>query len=145
MDAIRIRGLDHVVLRVADLERSLGFYRDMLGCPVVRERDSGLTQLKAGSAMIDLVALDSKAGRSGGAGPGREGRNMEHFALNLKEFDEAAIRAHLKTFGVEVKKSGRRFGAEGYGPSVYFDDPDGNEVELKGPSEPGTARGGGGD
>ena len=130
MGAIRIRGLDHVVLRVADLERSLGFYRDMLGCAVVRESDSGLTQLQAGSAMLDLVALDSKAGRSGGAGPGREGRNMEHFALNLEEFDEAAIRAHLKTFGVEVKKSGRRFGAEGYGPSVYFDDPDGHRLQL---------------
>ena len=143
MDAIRIRGLDHVVLRIAELERSLRFYRDVLGCVVVRQSDSGLTQLQAGRAMIDLVRLDSEMGRRGGEGPGRTGRNMEHFALNLEDFDEAAIRAHLKAHGVEVKKSGRRFGAEGYGPSVYFDDPDGNEVELKGPAEPGTAGGGG--
>lgn len=142
MDAIRIRGLDHVVLRVAEVERSLRFYRDMLGCAVVRVNDAGLTQLRAGRAMIDLLPLDSEAGRRGGEGPGRTGRNMAHFALNLEDFDEAAIRAHLEAHGVAVKKSGRRFGAEGYGPSVYFDDPDGNEVELKGPAEPGTARGG---
>ena len=142
MDAIRICGLDHVVLRVAEVERSLRFYRDMLGCAVVRVNDAGLTQLRAGRAMIDLLPLDSEAGRRGGEGPGRTGRNMAHFALNQEDFDEAAIRAHLKAHGVEVKKSGRRFGAEGYGPSVYFDDPDGNEVELKGPAEPGTARGG---
>ena len=80
------------------------------------------------------MPLDSRNGRAGGRGPEREGRNMAHFAFNLTKFDEAAIRAHLASHGIEIKKSGQRFGAEGTGPSVYFDDPDGNEVELKGPT-----------
>ncbi len=135
MSAIDIKGLDHVVLRVADLERAMHFYRDILGCPEVRRReDTGLYQFQAGAGMVDLVPLDSRNGRAGGRGPGREGRNMAHFAFNLTAFDEDAIRAHLASHGIEIKKSGQRFGAEGTGPSVYFDDPDGNEVELKGPS-----------
>ena len=85
--------------------------------------------------MVDLVLLDSPGGKRGGAGPGKEGRNVEHFCFNLTAFDEDAIRAHLAAHGIEVKKSGNRFGAEGTGPSVYIDDPDGNEVELKGPCE----------
>ncbi len=136
MSAINIKGLDHVVLRVADLERSMAFYCDVLGCTEARRRpDTGLYQFQAGISMVDLVPLDSPGGQRGGAGPGREGRNMEHFCFNLTEFDEDAIRAQLAAHGIEVKKSGNRFGAEGTGPSVYIEDPDGNEVELKGPSK----------
>ncbi len=134
MGAINIKGLDHVVLRVKDLDRAIAFYSGVLGCPEVRRRpDSGLYQFRAGSALVDLVTLDSPGGRRGGKGPGKEGRNMEHFCFNLTEFDEAAIRAHLGQHGIEVVKSGNRFGAEGRGPSLYINDPDGNEVELKGP------------
>ncbi len=136
MSAINIKGLDHVVLRVKDLEKSMAFYCGVLGCFEVRRRpETGLYQFQAGISMVDLVPLDSKGGRAGGRGPGKEGRNLQHFAFNLTEFDEDAIRAHLKSHGIDVKKSGRRFGAEGTGPSVYMDDPDGNEVELKGPSD----------
>jgi hypothetical protein len=60
---------------------------------------------------------------------------MEHFCFNMTEFDEDAIRAHLDTHGIEMVKSDNHVGAEGTGPSVYFKDPDGNEVALKGPSK----------
>ena len=134
MGAINIKGLDHVVLRVADLEKSMAFYCDVLGCHEVRRRpENGLYQFKAGISMVDLLTLDSPGGRRGGAGPGKEGRNMAHFCFNLTEYDEDAIRAHLAAHGIEVTKSGNRFGAEGTGPSLYMDDPDGNEVEIKGP------------
>src|SRR5579883_2941100 len=77
--AIAIAALDHVVLRVADLERATAFYRDVLLCPVEKwQPELGLLQLRAGSALIDLVTLDGKLGREGGAGPGATGRNMDH-------------------------------------------------------------------
>jgi catechol 2,3-dioxygenase-like lactoylglutathione lyase family enzyme len=132
-----IRQIDHVVLRVADLQRSIAFYVDALGCAVEKnQEDIGLYQLRAGASLIDLVPLDGKLGREGGAGPGAEGRNMDHFALEIVPFDEAALRAHLTAHGIALGTFGRRYGAKGYGPSLYLTDPDGNVVELKGPPEP---------
>ena len=49
-------------------------------------------------------------------------------------FDPAAIRARLAPFGIEPGEVVDRYGAEGTGPSIYFDDPEGNQVELKGPA-----------
>ena len=140
---IRVRGLDHVVLRVADLDRALAFYRDTLGCRVERRLDElGLVQLRAGASLIDLVPLDSALGRKLGAGPAG-GRNMDHFALELEDFDAAAIAAHLRASGVAAGEVGDRYGAHGSGPSIYIEDPDGNTVELKGPARPGTRLDGG--
>lgn len=132
----RVRRLDHVVLRIRDLAKSLSFYVDVLGCTVERRQDAiGLIQLRAGDSLIDLVPLDGALGRMGGAGPNREGRNVDHVALQIVPYDETKIRAHLKMHGVETGESGRRYGAEGDGPSVYVRDPDGNTVELKGPPD----------
>ena len=61
---------------------------------------------------------------------------MDHFALRIEPFDEAAIRAHLASHGIEAGKVATRYGAEGDGPSLYIDDPDGNTVEIKGPALP---------
>lgn len=136
MAPFKMLGIDHVVLRVADLTRSLAFYVDGLGCTVEKVQDDiGLTQLRAGSSLIDLVPLTGKLGRAGGAAPGREGRNVDHFALDIDPYDEPAIRRHLTRHGIGIGESGRRYGAKGYGPSIYVTDPDGNVVELKGPAE----------
>ena len=132
--ALRIAALDHVVLRVGDLDRATAFYRDVLGCSVEKwQQELGLLQLRAGSALIDLVTLDGPLGREGGAAPGREGRNVDHFCLRLESFDEAALRAHLEAHAIEAGPSADRYGADGYGPSIYIRDPDGNTVELKAP------------
>ncbi len=131
---IRIREIDHLVLRVTDLDRMLHFYCDALGCSIDRRVDSiGLVQLRAGSAMLDLVPVDGKLGSAGGAAPGKEGRNLDHFCLRVEPFDEAAIRAHLTANGVAAGELASRNGAEGEGPSIYITDPEGNVVELKGP------------
>jgi len=131
---ISIREIDHIVLRVVDLERMLAFYCGALGCPVEKRQDEiGLVQLRAGSSLIDLVPLDGKLGRMGGAAPGKEGRNLDHFCLRVEPFDAAAIRAHLARHGVEAGAVESRYGAEGEGPSIYITDPEGNVVELKGP------------
>jgi catechol 2,3-dioxygenase-like lactoylglutathione lyase family enzyme len=132
---ITIRDIDHVVLRVTDLERMIAFYRDVLGCEVAwRRPELGLVHLRAGRAMIDLVPVDGPLGRAGGAAPGAEGRNMDHLCLRVEPFDQASIVAHLEAHGTRVGEIRPRFGAEGEGVSIYVSDPEGNVVELKGPA-----------
>lgn len=113
--------LDHVVLRVQDMDRALHFYSEILGCPVERRVPSiGLVQLRAGSALIDLLPSDSTDLRS---------QNMDHFCLRIRPFDPARIKKYLHAYaegGVE-----QRYGAQGMGRSLYISDPDGNVVELK--------------
>jgi len=131
---IRIQGFDHIVLRIADKSATLAFYEGVLGLKVDRDRpDLGLTHIRAGAQMIDLVTVDGVIGRLGGAGPAVEGRNLDHFALHIEPFDEAAIRAHLAAKGVDIVEEGERYGAGGDGYSLYIRDPEGNTVELKGP------------
>lgn len=128
--------LDHVVLRVRDTAAMIAFYCDVLGCSLERRQDEiGLVQLRAGASLIDLVAVDGRIGRTGGAAPGAEGRNMDHLCLRAEPFDREAIVAHLDAHGVRIGEFGSRYGAEGEGPSQYLFDPEDNLVELKGPPD----------
>ncbi len=132
---IAIQGFDHIVLRIADKARMLAFYTQVLGLTVDRDRpDLGLTHVRAGAQMIDLVTLDGPLGRKGGEGPAATGRNLDHLALQVRPFDAPAIRAHLAAYAVPVIEEGERYGADGDGYSLYICDPEGNVVELKGPS-----------
>ncbi len=134
MMAFTVQGIDHVVLRVVDVEGMIRFYQDVLGCAVERRLDDlGLIQLRAGSSLIDLVDVAGELGRKGGAAPGAGGRNMDHLCLRIDPFDEPGLRAHLQAHGVEAGDLETRYGAEGPGPSLYMEDPEGNTVELKGP------------
>ena len=131
-----LRQIDHVVIRARDPAALEVFYREVLGCTVERRQDGiGLVQLRAGASLIDLVDVDGKLGRMGGAAPGREGHNMDHLCLRIDPFDREAIAAHLQAHGVAVGDYGSRYGAEGEGPSQYLSDPEGNVVELKGPPD----------
>jgi catechol 2,3-dioxygenase-like lactoylglutathione lyase family enzyme len=134
---MQIREIDHLVLRVTDLEPMLRFYCGALGCTIERRQDEiGLIQLRAGRSLLDLVPVDGKLGRAGGAPAGKEGRNLDHFCFRVEPFDEPALRRELEAQGIEVGRLAQRFGAEGQGPSIYITDPEGNVVELKGPSRP---------
>ncbi len=134
---LRISNLDHLVLRVTDLQAMIHFYSEVLGCPVEKVQDTlGLYQLRAGTALIDLVPVSGPLGQKGGAAPGREGRNLDHFCLRVEPFDPDAIIAHLRAHGCEPAPVASRYGAEGQGPSIYVPDPEGNVVELKGPPYP---------
>lgn len=131
-----ILGLDHVVLRASNVPRMVRFYCEVLGCTVEKEReDLGLTQLRAGNSLIDLVAVDGAIGRKGGAAPGTEGRNMDHLCLRIEPFDPGALTTHLIQHGVVPGEIKPRYGADGTGPSLYLIDPEGNTVELKGPPD----------
>lgn len=121
---ISIKCLDHVVVNVTDMDRALAFYCGVLGCTEERRPFDRLVQLRAGGSMIDLMLTKD-------AGPGAP--NMDHFAVVVEPFDEAAIRAHLERHGVAPGEVVQRYGADGNGPSMYIHDPDGNMVELKGP------------
>ena len=132
--AIRIRDIDHLVLRVIDLAAMERFYCEVLGCSVEKRQETiGLVQLRAGRSILDLVPVAGPLGRAGGAAPGREGRNLDHFCFRVEPFDEAAIRTQLQRHGVAAGPLEQRYGAEGEGPSIYVTDPEGNVVELKGP------------
>lgn len=132
----RLLALDHLVLRIVDEARMLAFYCEVLGAREERRlAEYGLIQLRAGTALIDLVTLDGKLGRAGGAAPGATGRNLDHFCLRIDPFDENALRAHLAGHGIAIEEVATRYGADGYGPSIYLRDPEGNTVELKGPPQ----------
>lgn len=129
-----VKRIDHLVFRVRDLHASVAFYSAVLGCEAVRTRDDlGLVHLRAGASMIDLISIDGKLGRMGGAGPGAGARNVDHLCLRIEPFMEEALTRHLKQHGIAPHaKASTNFGAEGEGLSLYFDDPDGNVIELKG-------------
>jgi len=129
----QIRDIDHIVLRVRDLEAMIDFYCSVLGCSVEwRRPDIGLVHLRAGNAMIDLVPVDGELGRRGGAAPGSDGHNLDHVCLRVHPFDVEAIVAHLQSHNVQVGEIRSRFGAQGEGVSIYLCDPEGNAIELKG-------------
>jgi catechol 2,3-dioxygenase-like lactoylglutathione lyase family enzyme len=131
-----VKGLDHVVIRARDLERMVAFYQDVLGCAVeLRRDDLGLVHLRAGRSLIDLIAVDGLLGRRGGAAAAAEGRNMDHLCLRIEPFAIDELRAHLEARGIESSPLQHNYGAEGHGPSLYLEDPEGNVIELKGPAD----------
>ncbi|MPW20182.1 VOC family protein [Paraburkholderia sp. CNPSo 3157] len=132
----QIIDIDHVVIRAANLEAMTGFYREVLGCALEKEqRDLGLIQLRAGRSLIDLLQVGGKIDRPESGVPG-VGRNMDHVCLRVEPFDADALKVWLTGRGVRIGEQATRYGADGYGPSLYLFDPEGNMVELKGPPDP---------
>ena len=129
----KIVAIDHIVLRTSKIDQMRHFYCDVLGCSIEREtsEELGLTQLRAGSALIDLVTVDSKLGRMGGGKPTSGDNNLDHFCLQLKSISEQAIIDHLESHGVKTGEFDQRYGAQGFGQSIYIRDPEGNTVELR--------------
>ena len=131
---LKIKQLDHLVLRVVDVEAMMAFYVDVIGCSVEKtQKEAGLYQLRAGRSLIDLISVDGRLGKIGGAAPGKEGRNLDHFCLSIDPFNTDEINRYLKSKKIDPGKVESRYGAEGDGPSIYVTDPEGNIVELKGP------------
>jgi len=136
---IKVREIDHVVLRVTDVKKMLDFYCGVLGCSIENvQAHVGLYQLRAGRSMIDLVPVDETIEKRGGAAPGEGGRNMDHLCLRVEPFDAKAIIAFLQKKHIACGPVASRYGAEGEGPSIYVTDPEGNTIELKGPTDART-------
>ena len=135
-NAINTKGLDHLVLRTEKPQEMILFYETVLGCKVERTVEIiGLYQLRAGTSLIDIVDTKGKLGKRGGPPPTADGLNLDHYCLRIDPWDEAAIRKHLEEHHIEAPETASRYGADGFGPSIYIQDPDGNIVELKGTPE----------
>jgi glyoxylase I family protein len=120
-----VERIDHVVLRVRDLAAMVRFYEQALGFKVERRLERlNLVQMRAGASMLDLVPGAPQAGAA----------NMDHLCFRIAPFDRDAIVSRLAPLGIAVGDAVQRYGAEGTGPSVYFNDPEGNQIELKGPT-----------
>jgi len=130
---IRISLIDHIVLRTELVESMVRFYSKILGCKIERATspEIGLTQLRAGKSLIDIVAVDSELGRAGGGPPTPGDNNMDHFCLQIETIDEDDLRNWLNSHGIDHGEFEIRYGSEGFGPSIYINDPDGNTVELR--------------
>jgi glyoxylase I family protein len=129
----QILDIDHVVIRAANLDAMTRFYCDVLGCKLEKEQlDLGLIQLRAGRALIDLLQVGGRIDRPESGEPGT-GRNMDHLCLRVEPFDAEALKTSLAARDVRIGEQATRYGADGYGPSLYLFDPEGNMVELKGP------------
>lgn len=115
-------GLDHVVLRCRDLSTMLEFYTQVLGC-ILEKVNGQLHHLRVGSSLIDLVPSDEDIPT----------HNMDHFCLRLEAPDWDRISNHLAKHGIEASQPASRYGADGMGLSMYLEDPEGNQLELKGP------------
>lgn len=121
---VKIAEIDHVVLRCRDQARALDFYTRILGLTEERRLEAiGLIQLRAGASMLDLVPATARD---------EDGRNVDHFCLGVETADLAETARYLRSRGVEVQDEPQtRYGARGFGLSIYVRDPEGNVVELK--------------
>ena len=120
---MHVSGLDHLVINVADVERSLAWYTDMLGLAAERVEEWRAGEVFFPSVridantIIDLFELD------------RTGQNIDHICMVVERADVDAVSADPR-FDI-VDGPGERWGAQGIGWSVYVTDPDGNQVELR--------------
>jgi len=122
---MEIHALDHIVLSVTDVERSLAFYRDVLGLPAERvelwrEGKVGFPSLRVnGATIIDLQRHE------------RTGENLNHFCLVSAGTIDGVV-GELRGHGVEIEGGPRNLsGARGNADGVYIRDPDGNMVEIR--------------
>jgi catechol 2,3-dioxygenase-like lactoylglutathione lyase family enzyme len=127
---IRISALDHIVLNVADVERSLAFYSGTLGLPAERVEAWRRGELRFPSVrvdeatIIDLVQASERAGE--------DALNLGHYCLVTDAEDLAAVQRELEAAGVVIERGpGMRSGARGNALSIYFRDPDNNLIELR--------------
>ncbi|SKA11578.1 glyoxylase I family protein [Enhydrobacter aerosaccus] len=121
-----VERIDHVVLRVRNLAAMVRFYEQALDFKVERTLEKlHLVQMRAGASLLDLIQGE----------PPATGGNMDHLCFRIEPFDRARIVARLSPLGITVGETVERYGAEGNGPSVYFHDPEGNQIELKGAAQ----------
>lgn len=125
---LQVRGIDHIVLVVKDVERSLAWYMGELGMAPVR-----VDEWRAGTAFFPSVRVDDGAiidiVPDGGIERNTQHGNVDHFCLVVDPVDLEEVKASGR-FEV-VDGPDKRYGARGDGLSLYVKDPDGNTVELR--------------
>jgi catechol 2,3-dioxygenase-like lactoylglutathione lyase family enzyme len=129
MPNVQVVGLDHVVLRCADIETALAFYCDELGLTPDRVEEWRRGETFFPSVRIDTTTLIDLFPAPPGhvSDPAASGRNMEHFCLVIEAADLDALAEHFP----DSKRADGLYGAQGLASSLYVQDPDGNTVELR--------------
>ena len=127
-------GIDHIVIWVGNLEKARQWYGTILGCrPGYDYPDLAMTHLWYGPVLIGL--WDAKDSRAAYAAPeAQEGVNVHHIAFAWYGASEDDVCSHLQDNGIKILKRLRQVGSRGFGLAVYFKDPWGNLIELKGPA-----------
>lgn len=129
---IKPKGIDHIVLRTLRYQELIDFYCNVLGCKLELSKVSlGLTHLRAGNALIDIVDVNGKLGKYGGGAPDELGNNVDHFCLQIAPCAEQELQNYLKSCGVHYGEFQDRYGAQGMGRSIYIKDLVGNNLELR--------------
>ncbi len=132
MEGLRIAEMDHIVLNVSDIERSIAFYTETLG--LAGERLEQFRKGEVGFPSVRINAdtlIDLSPSRTALPAEG-EPRNLNHFCLVAESIDLALLSEALKSLGVRVvREPVSRWGAHGTAQSIYFLDPDGNEIEIR--------------
>ena len=116
--------IDHIVIKAKSRMEMVDFYCNVLGFSVERSIPA-MTQLKLGSILIDLLEPSSKDSKD------KTRKNIDHFCLRVSPFDCCGIIEHFKKCGVRYEEPEQRYGASGFGTSLYFYDIENNKIELK--------------
>tara|TARA_R110002049_G_scaffold137295_6_gene297223 strand:- start:4262 stop:4663 length:402 start_codon:yes stop_codon:yes gene_type:complete len=125
-------GIDHIVLRTERYQELIDFYCNVLGCSLEITKDSlGLSHLRAGNVLIDIVDVNGKLGKLGGNAPEELGNNVDHFCLQIESRGEQELQDYLNSRGVLCGDFEDRYGAQGMGRSIYIKDLVGNNLELR--------------
>jgi catechol 2,3-dioxygenase-like lactoylglutathione lyase family enzyme len=119
---MKIERIDHLNLTVADIDRSVEFYKRVLGMEV-ESMGEGRAALHFGQQKIHLDAANSAMAMRG------EKRMPAHICF-ITEAPFGEIMAHVERCDVPVRMQGPRAGAIGTIQSVYIDDPDQNSIEI---------------
>ncbi len=129
---LTVAGMDHIVLNVADVERSVAFYHDVLGLGIERLEEWRAGRISFPSVRISEQTLIDLVGVA--EAPDRSDRvvNLNHFCLVVEDETLEPIIEHLHGHAVGIHSGpARRWGARGNGVSIYLRDPDGNEIEVR--------------
>ena len=129
---VKITEMDHIVLRVKDVEESLRFYTQVLGMPAERVEQWRAGEIRFPSArinadtIIDFFGSDQEPIAKDGI------RNQDHYCMVIEKTDMEALKAKFEAMGVGIQAGpGKRWGSHGDGISLYIYDPDDNVVELR--------------
>ena len=136
MKPIRVTELDHIVLNVKDIDRSLAFYSQVLGLKAERVDEFRAGKIGFPSVRInEHTIIDLSISKEPAALPKSGGKtlgNLNHFCLVVDKEDFSGIVDYLTAHDVSIVQGPiSRWGARGRATSVYFLDPDGNEVEIR--------------
>ena len=126
---MKVIGFDHLVINTRDVDRAIEFYRDVLGLEILREEEFRAGKVGFVSVRVtDETIIDVRPSASDQPFV----KNVDHICVRLAPTDLMRVKDELRARGLETQDEvNTRWGAQGYGESLYVDDPEGQTIELK--------------